>query len=348
MSSISFSKRDGIENQSHKNLDNPVIVVGMPRSGSTIFTRLLNESPDLLVLNDFYYLQHVESIGALKNTNQEISANLIAYVKDLLFRRINIYEKDDTSSIESGVSLNESQKLQIDNFIDSYSPENSEDWATILQTILGYSADAGGNKRWGYNTPQDYLNIELLQNKFPRAKFIFVLRQPKSMLSSYKNIFTHELNTNTRWRYHPVLQSLAWQASARTFLKFKKSNPNQFLLVRYEDMISQANETFIEIGKFLQVDFPYIDLKNFPNNSSFKNNDYTYPSDTEIWLGEKILKQDMISLGYESSNLRPRIQDIGTMILITLRASLYYLSQVVTSNDIRIRVAKLIRKLISK
>jgi len=333
MSLTSISCQDLKTCQSQKNLDNPVIVVGMPRSGSTIFTRLLNESPDLLVLNDFYYVQHAESIGALKNTNQENSSKLIAFIKDLLFRRIDKakYEPGDTGVIECGVKLNESQKLQIDNFIDDYSQENSEDWATVLQNIMGFSADTGRNKIWGYNTPQDYLNIELLQAKFPRAKFIFVLRKPKSMLSSYKNIFKHEDNNNSRWRYHPILQSLAWQASARTFQKFKESNPEQFLLVRYEDMLSQTNDTFHEIGKFLEVDFPHLDLNDFPNNSSFNNNDHTDLCDTEVWLGEKVVKQEMSSLGYESSNLRPRIQDIGAMSLISLRAGVYYLSQIVTS-----------------
>ena len=275
---------------------------------------------------------------------------LIAYIKDLISRRIDKdkYEPGDTGVIECGVKLNESQKLQINNFIDDYSQENSEDWATVLQNIMGFSADTGRNKIWGYNTPQDYLNIELLQAKFPRAKFIFVLRKPKSMLSSYKNIFKHEDNNNSRWRYHPILQSLAWQASARTFQKFKESNPEQFLLVRYEDMLSHTNDTFSEIGKFLEVEFPHLDLNDFPNNSSFNNNDYTDLCDTEIWLGEKVVKQEMSSLGYESSNLRPRIQDIGTMSLISLRAGAYYLSQVVTSTDIRIRVLKLIKKLTSK
>jgi len=345
MSLISFSETDLKANQSQKKLDNPVIVIGMPRSGSTIFTRLLNESPDLLVLNDFYYLQYAESIDALANTSQEISADLIAYIHNMISIRI---ERADSKGIASGVQLSEAQELAVSDFINNYSPENSENWATILQAIMSHSVSAGENKIWGYNTPQDYLNIGLLQDKFPNAKFIFVMREPKSVLSSYRNVFKSIYNNNDRRRYHPILQSLAWQASARTFLKFKEENPDRFLLVRYEDLVNQTNPTLSEVGNFLQVNFPPLDVRNFSNNSSFNNNDHQDLSDTEIWLSEKIVSQEMSGLGYKLSNTKPRLQDLGIMTKISLRVCIYYLSQIATSTDVRIRVLKLIKKLTSK
>ena len=345
MSLISFPEVDLQANQSPKNLDNPVIIVGMPRSGSTIFTRLLNESPDLLVLNDFYYLQHAESIEALVNTDQDISAKLIAYIRKMISIRI---ERADSKGIASGVNLSESQELAISDFIDNYSPDNSENWATILQTIMSQSVSSGENKMWGYNTPQDYLNIGLLQDKFPKAKFIFVMREPKSVLASYRNVFKGVDNNNDRRRYHPILQSLAWQASAKTFLKFKEENPNRFLLVRYEDLVNQTNTTLSEVGSFLDVSFPPLDVRNFANNSSFNNNDHQDLSDTEIWLSEKCISQEMSDLGYQPSNTKPRLQDLGIMTMISLRVFIYYLSQVTTSTDVRIRVLKLIKKLTSK
>jgi hypothetical protein len=38
---------------------NPIIVVGQPRSGPTILTRVLNDSPERFVINDFYVVQRV-------------------------------------------------------------------------------------------------------------------------------------------------------------------------------------------------------------------------------------------------------------------------------------------------
>ena len=36
-----------------------IFIVGLPRSGSTLLSRLINESPDILCVNDLYYVQRV-------------------------------------------------------------------------------------------------------------------------------------------------------------------------------------------------------------------------------------------------------------------------------------------------
>ena len=55
----------------------PVFVVGQPRSGSTILTRVLNDIPGLFIINDFYVLQKIDSNGLWKQLTCE-QAHMIA------------------------------------------------------------------------------------------------------------------------------------------------------------------------------------------------------------------------------------------------------------------------------
>ncbi len=59
-------------------------------------------------------------------------------------------------------------------------------WSSLLGSIMEYNAHLFGKKIWGYNTPQDYLHLPRLQQAFPQAKFIFVMRDPREVMRSYK------------------------------------------------------------------------------------------------------------------------------------------------------------------
>lgn len=324
--------------------NSPLIIVGMPRCGSTIFTRLLNESPDLLIVNDFYYLQYVDAINGFSNRDFETKTKLIKYIEEWLIRRI---KRPDATGIGCGLIISPEQEAKIKEFFHNINVNQQEDWVSILTEIMSFSADTAGNKIWGYNTPQDYLNLDLLQNKFPLGKFIFMIRNPKSMLGSYKFIIKEEDYNNDSLRYHPVLQTLAWRTSVRAFLNYQKRNRDRILLVRYEDLVADTQQTLAQVGEFVNAQFPHLDVTDFGNNSSFRDKKKKTITDTEIWLCEKIAGQEMKELGYAVSGKKPRLQDLGNLLFVSVKVSAYYLFNIITSADIRKRVLKLAKKIIS-
>lgn len=157
----------------------PLIIVGMPRCGSTIFTRLLNESPDLLIINDFYYLQYVDAVNGFNDLDDATKTKLAEYIETWLIRRI---KRPDATGIGCGLMISNEQELKIKEFFRNFDIHQQQDWSSILAEIMNFSANTAGKKIWGYNTPQDYLNLDLLQRKFPQGKFIFMIRNPWAKL----------------------------------------------------------------------------------------------------------------------------------------------------------------------
>jgi hypothetical protein len=321
--------------------NSPLIVVGMPRCGSTIFTRLLNESPDLLMINDCYYLQYVDAINGFSNNDYATKVKLVEYLEELLIRRI---KRPESTGIGCGLMISNEQEAKIKEFLRNFDANQQEDWVSILTDIMSFSADTAGNKIWGHNTPQDYLNLDLIESKFPHSKFIFMIRNPISMLGSYKFILKEEEYNNDNLRYHPVLQTLAWRTSVRAFLDYKKRHPDRILLVRYEDLVADTKKTLSQVASFLDVNFPPLDVSDFSNNSSFQGKKRQTITDTAMWICEKIAGQEMQQLEYNLLGKKPRIKDLGNLLAVSLRVTRYYLFNLITSSDIRKRVLKLAQK----
>lgn len=313
-------------------MSSPVIVVGMPRSGSTLLTRILNEIPELFIVNDFYLLQYVESLNAFELINNELSKKISQEILSRIKARI---EREDSPELECGLFFSQEQEQKLEDFVRNNLTQKNYTWSELLEKIMSFAASLLGKKVWGYNTPQDYLNIDRLKKHFPNAKFIYMMRDPRSVLRSYKNVRSngyHDVN-----RYHPVIQALAWRVSIRSFIH-KKDNKD-YLLVRYEDLVSKSNTELDRISKFLSVNLPEIDINQFGNNSSFKDKSTTLDlTNTEIWLCEQIAKEEMKEINYSLSKTKPEIKDILQFTKLNIKVTNFYLSKILSSSDIRKRI----------
>ncbi|MEC4986000.1 MAG: sulfotransferase [Oscillatoria sp. PMC 1068.18] len=210
---------------------------------------------------------------------------------------------------------------------------------------MSFAASLLDKEIWGYNTPQDYLHLERLQKHFPQAKFIYLMRDPRLVLRSYKNVQSngyHETN-----RYHPILQALAWRTAIRSFLKRKSAD--NCILVRYEDLTTEPNTELSRIGEFLGTEFHEIDINKFGNNSSFKGKRQKADlTETEIWFCEQIAGEEMKATNYNLSEVKPKLKDLSQISKLTLRASIFYLSKSLLSPNVRKRILQVMKKVITR
>jgi hypothetical protein len=329
-----------IMNTTHQ-ISNPIIVLGRPRSGSTLFTRLLNESSDLCVINDFYYLQYVDSLAGFSRQDTTLTDELAQKIF-LTLKNRQKPDEQNKAGVRFGNFLTPQQVRDLDAYVKQCSREGDHNWSSLFSKIMQYNANLVGKKIWGYNTPQDYLHLPKLQQAFPHAKFIFVMRDPREVLRSYKYVEYLE-HYHDPARYHPVLQSIAWKSAIESFSKNQQHDNEKFMLVRYEDIVEDANQVLAEVGEFMGISFPSVDIKDFGNNSTFKNKTKTRCklSNTEVWLCEQIIKQEMQTMGYEPKHIKPSFRDLGEMYKLTQRAFMFYLRNAIASNDVRKRILNL-------
>jgi hypothetical protein len=325
-----------------KNLQSPIIVVGRPRSGSSIFTRLLNESPDLCIVNDFYYLQYVDSLEGFSRQSDHLITQLGQRILLTLKDRYT-HNHDGIAGIECAYVLTAEKKEKLETFVEQNIGQPNHNWASIVDSIMQYNSLLFGKTIWGYNTPQDYLFIPNIRQSFPNARFIYVMRDPREVLRSYKFV-DYRAGFYDPDCYHPILQAIAWKSAMKSFLE--NQHKNNFLLVKYEDIINDVNQVFTNVGNFIGSKFTSINLDNFGSNSTFKNKQKKKINNTEIWLCEQICMKEMLAAGYSLQNCQPSIKDLGEMLNITKKSSSFYLKKFLASNNMRKRILNLARSLV--
>lgn len=315
--------------------DRPVILVGMPRSGSTILSRLLNESPELFIVNDFYVIQHAEGLGVLKSDLDASEAEV--FVANAIRRIKCRIEREDSPDIEDALRITPAQEAELEEYALDIAAEGRHPWHELLSLIMCKAGDMMGKPHWGYNTPQDYLHINTLFDVYPDARVVFLLRDPRGMLKSYKNVVDNGFHAPNR--YHPLIQTLAWRTAARVYFQAKQKGQS-VLLVRYEDVIDNTNSTLQSIAEFCDVEIPDLNLSDFGNNSSYNMGPTKKKSlcESETWLCETMARTEMQQLDYELSDSKFKLKDTGYLLSISFKVLQFYVSKALSSRDVRKRI----------
>src|SRR5262249_26518379 len=116
------------------------------------------------------------------------------------------------------------------------------DDATILQ-VIRRKIQAFPEKMLVEKTPHHTLHIPRIRNLFPEAKLIYMMRDPRAVVSSVVH--------STFFNFDRSVENAARQY--RTF--FEQATPYfaspGFLMVRYEDLISDLTSSLHRIVEFL-------------------------------------------------------------------------------------------------
>ena len=315
----------------------PVFVVGQPRSGSTILTRVLNDIPGLFIINDFYVLQKIDSNGLWKQLTCE-QAHMIA---DWIYRIIEIRAAQEVGkTLEQPIHLTLDQLGELKNSINKPWQEGLL-WHEVLSEVMSEAATLAGCDRWGYNTPQDHLHLERLFEVYPGCRVIFMLRNPEAVLASYKNVsgWWHDPR-----RYNPVSIALAWRAAARSYVLWSQRRPRQVELVHYEAFVTDPAATTRMLEPFLDASFSPVDLSSYGRNSSFSGSrEKRRLHGAEIFLCEWIIGDFIERLDFQPSN-RSGLSGSGILELLKVFFSSFQLlvTEYLFDRDMRTRLFRLL------
>ncbi|MCK5503563.1 MAG: sulfotransferase, partial [Thermodesulfovibrionia bacterium] len=298
-------------NQNRKNTGFPFFIIGLPRSGSTLLSRLLNETPDILSINDLYYLQTVFTENAAQ---EPLPPDKAARLADWILGLVSERSRADDSFVGQ-FSINETQIASIRGEVLELHEQSRFDWAQLMDKILSRVASHAGKKRWSDKTPQNFLHIKMLHNAFPNAKFLFLFRNPIDILASYKYARGEE---HDRRRYHPVFYALYWRTAVKRYLS-ADSEMDCVDMVRYQDMIFRLHPTIEKLNRFLKTSIPVVDLTAVGDNTSFSDGNRLTITDTEKWICHRICRKEMKALDYSISSAAPHPADLPELLLVTLK-----------------------------
>ncbi|PCI59651.1 MAG: hypothetical protein COB35_10820 [Gammaproteobacteria bacterium] len=144
---------------------------------------------------------------------------------------------------------------------------------------------------WGVKDPQFTEHIESLKQFLPDYKFIIIVRDARAVVNSY---------INNKWGLgtNAYTGALRWLKEVKQQKTFMASSANNFLLIRYEDLVSNLEVELIKVCKHLNISFDpnmllyYKTKANYQQNkSNIHTNEKPNIDFTKKWLQQLTSKQ---------------------------------------------------------
>ena len=224
-----------------------IFIVGSSRSGTTMMGRILGNHKDIFTFNELHFF------GAIwtNTTNQELSkleqinllSRLFCIEENGLFSQDNISDFSDKAR----------DVLQEKNL------SALEIYALFLNTITFENSASISCEQ----TPKNMYYLEEILSHFPDARVINLVRDQRDVLLSQKNKWKRKFLGATAIplfeairsfvNYHPLLMSKVWSSSLQHTKRYKSHN--RVKIVKFEELVSNSEETTKKICSFLEIEF---------------------------------------------------------------------------------------------
>ena len=217
--------------------DNPVIIMAMGRSGSTLLMRLINCSPDIMVWGEhngfltafgraFHALTCTFATDCMRNS--ERFTEVVLNQQPIILGRGERWSCEWVNAFTKSDVLSAFRKLIVD--------------------LLARRVPEG--VRWGFKEIRYHgEEIELLRTLFPRAQFILLLRNPVHVLQSISRHFTRGDPKRTM---QTMLRYLDFLALVQKQLEHKRQD---VLVSHYELLLESPEEQLSRLEQFLGTSF---------------------------------------------------------------------------------------------
>ena len=266
----------------------PIFIVGASRSGTALLRTILNEHPDIYITGETHYFDDLRiKLGKavaspLSPKQRRNSEDYFMALSHRPYGHQGVPELGDLSRTE----LTETSD-RLGGKGDSY-----------FEAYCKIGAINLNRNSWGEKTPRHVYRINEIVERFPDAKIICMVRDPRAVVTSYKywknqggfdlekDPGHHDalVNEETRARrsYHVLTSCLLWRGAVRASRDAQEQfGESRVRILRYEDIVTNSEEAVRDLCQWLGEEFSDQMLKVQTLNSSFM----TYSQQTGIVLG---------------------------------------------------------------
>ena len=216
----------------HHTRTTPVLVIGQPRSGTTIFARMIRK---YLKVNfgpeSQFFLRFARTIHQHGDLGQE--GHLRSLIADIAAERC--FQRNQfrfTVDVEAALR-------------DVPEPTLS----AVIDTVFRQFARHNGMTRWGDKTPEYLWDLPTLYRLFPDAQFIHLVRDGRDVALSNAHVHFGPRN--------PVMSAVNWRKQMELAERFAAGLPReQYHELRYEDFLTDPVTHFAHLIDYLGISDP--------------------------------------------------------------------------------------------
>ncbi len=267
-------------------IENPIFIVGVSRSGTTLFWHILNNHPRISIYSETHFFSRVwdKHQGPLLTPEQ---------IREALDRVVNL-ELHDLAAEEIEVRFRDTdQSLQ-----------------SLFDAILQLSMEKTNKSRYGEKTPSNFRYLDVMLTWYPQAKVIFMVRDPRDVHGSYKNHWLDRKEGSMNRRV--AGRALYWNYGLQALNKAVQRYPGQIMKVSFHTLIQDPAATVRSVCDFIGEVY-HENMSAVRNtNSSFEEtkkdgidkvvlNRREYLSKGEIVVIEFLCGHAMMTQGYKPS-----------------------------------------------
>ncbi|WP_263785483.1 sulfotransferase family protein [Salinibacter grassmerensis] len=228
----------------------PVFVVGMPRSGTTLLSSLLDAHPDLVIAPETHYFTRCWPGGTIDSW---------ADVEQMLARLDQ----------QPGVHDMALSDAEWDAIRDQLRVLEVPTHGDILRVLIETYAARSGVPAWGEKTPDHLRKVPEMARQFPNAVFLAIIRDPRDVVLSLQNL---------PWsRRRTPEQAWTWRTYAALVDRYRTNYKRRFFALRYEDLIETPKACLQDVCAFLET--PFYEAMLQPR----QREDQHFDADREPW-----------------------------------------------------------------
>ncbi len=296
------------------NNKNPIFIVGMPRSGTTLMRSLLSAHPNITISPETHFCKNWFKPYRHLDLNQPEQLEIFwqALSNSKMFASFGLDAEKTRTNLLANRNINHQ---------------------TVLTILLQSYAQKMPKPRWGEKTPDHYQYLDIVFKWYPDAQVIWMLRDPRSVSASL---------ISKKWASSYVdVHACKWCDNVEKFRQ-RWSKDERIMLVKYESLVQEPELEMSRICHFLGEEYsPLIisDNNKSPSILGLKNSNdesvqevlapvhkmalekwRTNLSSYQIGVVEHLTRNEMIEQGYEPvTNQLTTLQSLRLFLIVNLR-----------------------------
>lgn len=259
---------------SNDNKENHVFIVGLPRTGTTIIYRTIQELPSFRaaqlnfwetnIFRDYLTFDapdlNYESLLGYFFYQKDIYNSFLEAVKEYtgmlrVNKEDNNYEiqfKDRDSVITPSVFQEKNKPVEL--------RWKESRRIKIIREYFNFAGKCRNSKRLVEKTPHHYLHVHQILWTFPDARIIWMIRHPIDIITSSIKRAKIDKNYSNYWRVDNFIKE--FKGSFSRLAVYQRHFARNIRLVKYEDFVNNPVKEFKKICEFIDEPFCKSALKN--------------------------------------------------------------------------------------
>ena len=231
-----------------------LFIGGCPKSGTTLLLALLDGHPQLAVLpEETAFLEDRREYLTLKTHQAKLRRLLEKTELRLLANGWFEPEREGNSADARNYTHFDCRR-----FVALAEALTNQPWMNdallFSETIRAYAMVLGADWRnclgWVEKTPSNAVCPDALDELFPDARLIQLVRDPRAVFASRKKRLLHRCGCYAK--AHRLVRE--WNHSSREIPRLRR-NPSRFLVIRYEDLVKNPEEVMRKVCRLGGFDF---------------------------------------------------------------------------------------------